>query len=170
MLKLVALNCCTSPQSVLLQLAFIWILQPVAQTAWELYAITTLSGLKGCRFDLAYFNLILLLITNMTATFYVIFFIPYATVLFCKQARAKAEEKNRKIQNVTCLPTASFDSLKDQSQEYCVICMEDFGGEDKVSWLPCDRRHFFHRDCIMYWLIKQSQCPLCKCEVDYERA
>jgi len=51
-----------------------------------------------------------------------------------------------------------------------VICMEDFSPQSKVSWLPCDRRHFFHKSCIMFWLVKQSQCPLCKCEVDFEKA
>jgi E3 ubiquitin-protein ligase synoviolin len=48
--------------------------------------------------------------------------------------------------------------------------MEDFGDESKLSWLPCDRRHYFHNECIMFWLVKNDTCPLCKVEVDFEAA
>lgn len=99
----------------------------------------------------------MLLIINASSALYVIVVLPYGTFRFIKQARANVKEKNRKIQNVTCLPVKTFESLaEDQQQDYCVICMEDFSAQSKVSWLPCDRRHFFHKECIMFWLVKQS--------------
>ena len=44
----------------------------------------------------------------------------------------------------------------------CIICMEDYKGEDETIALPCDSRHFFHAECITGWLKTNNSCPLCK--------
>ena len=63
-----------------------------------------------------------------------------------------------------------FDPETDRHKEFCVVCLEDFSKGAKISWLPCDRRHYFHHECIMFWLVKHPQCPLCKKEVNFEAA
>ena len=34
----------------------------------------------------------------------------------------------------------------------CVVCMEQFENRSKLSRLPCNKKHFFHKDCIDAWL------------------
>jgi hypothetical protein len=35
----------------------------------------------------------------------------------------------------------------------CLICLEPFAeGEDYVTPLACDKRHFYHSNCIEEWL------------------
>ena len=63
-LKLIAINCCTSPQSVILQMALFFLIEPLFGAAWEVYAITTVFDLQGCTFTLALFNLFFLLALN----------------------------------------------------------------------------------------------------------
>ena len=44
----------------------------------------------------------------------------------------------------------------------CIICFVDYTEQDTIITLPCDKRHFFHEDCITDWLKKNNTCPLCK--------
>jgi len=41
----------------------------------------------------------------------------------------------------------------------CAICSEE-GNEDVVAH-PCSL-HIFHRDCIVGWLRRHRECPLCR--------
>ncbi|KAL4867326.1 hypothetical protein BDV12DRAFT_186739 [Aspergillus spectabilis] len=43
----------------------------------------------------------------------------------------------------------------------CVICMEDFDGDDSIRALICG--HIFHATCLDPWFTtRQARCPLCK--------
>mmetsp|Transcript_9690 Transcript_9690/g.13236 ORF Transcript_9690/g.13236 Transcript_9690/m.13236 type:complete len:94 (+) Transcript_9690:532-813(+) len=43
----------------------------------------------------------------------------------------------------------------------CAICLSDFVAGEKVSPLPCDKRHYFHTECIKEWAAQKVYCPLC---------
>lgn len=46
----------------------------------------------------------------------------------------------------------------------CMICFDEFKGEDEVRLLGC--KHFFHPECIDRWLIGHSNCcPYCRLEI-----
>ena len=44
-----------------------------------------------------------------------------------------------------------FDSKRHKAQVECCICMVEYKEQDMVTRLPCDKRHFFHSDCIELW-------------------
>ena len=54
----------------------------------------------------------------------------------------------------------NFNKYKEHKE--CVICLEDFGQDDMVTPLPCDKRHYFHSKCIEEWSQNNNTCPLCK--------
>ncbi len=43
----------------------------------------------------------------------------------------------------------------------CGICLEDWARGDEVIRLPCGAHHEFHADCVLPWLKKKPNCPLC---------
>ncbi|MES1910071.1 MAG: hypothetical protein MHM6MM_002732 [Cercozoa sp. M6MM] len=43
--------------------------------------------------------------------------------------------------------------------EDCAICLQKWRPYDKVQVLPC--AHAFHSTCILRWLKRRPQCPLC---------
>lgn len=59
------------------------------------------------------------------------------------------------------------DSDGDGDSDECAICKTDFEGEDRITILPCEGRHFFHDECIDKWLAKLSKkCPLCRTNIE----
>ena len=56
--------------------------------------------------------------------------------------------------------TDIFNSNKYKINEECSICLSNFENNDNIIILPC--LHFFHDECIMDWLKKQTVCPLDK--------
>ena len=56
--------------------------------------------------------------------------------------------------------TDIFNSNKYKIDEVCSICLSNFENNDNIIILPC--LHFFHDECIMDWLKKQTVCPLDK--------
>ena len=52
--------------------------------------------------------------------------------------------------------------LKEDEKE-CVICLEDYKNEDYFTNLPC--AHFFHTKCIVDWLKRTNDCPICKYKI-----
>ena len=61
-----------------------------------------------------------------------------------------------------------FSSVKVQSMQECVICMDDFKESDEIAELKCDERHYFHSKCLEGWLKRKLECPLCKRVVKLE--
>ena len=60
------------------------------------------------------------------------------------------------------LMSSVFDQSKHREQSECCICMVEYQPSDMVTPLPCDKRHFFHSECIERWSLTQNDCPLCK--------
>lgn len=48
------------------------------------------------------------------------------------------------------------------SPRSCSICLDDFSEGMSLVQLECG--HMYHLKCIDDWLIRQSSCPLCRCE------
>ena len=48
----------------------------------------------------------------------------------------------------------------EEGNKKCMICLEDFHTNEKVTSLPCI--HFFHPKCIKLWMEKKLECPVCK--------
>ena len=46
----------------------------------------------------------------------------------------------------------------------CPICMEPFAVDAIVTALPCDARHYFHRQCVQEWSRRSKACPICRTE------
>ena len=56
-----------------------------------------------------------------------------------------------------------IDKLIDENKR-CTICLEDFIKNDIVIYLPCF--HIFHKLCIIEWINKHANCPLCKLNIN----
>lgn len=57
--------------------------------------------------------------------------------------------------------------LERTDESLCAICITDFAEGDRIRCLPpCG--HHFHKSCIDLWLLRQAECPMCKCKVDPE--
>ncbi|KAJ0537411.1 putative transcription factor C2H2 family [Helianthus annuus] len=53
---------------------------------------------------------------------------------------------------------------KDDDDEVCVICLEEYQGEDMIgTMVAC--KHNYHEDCIKKWLIRNTKCAICRLTV-----
>lgn len=52
-----------------------------------------------------------------------------------------------------------LQTQKIQSKETCSICLEPLNGEVAMS-RNC--KHRFHRDCLVEWLVRREDCPVCR--------
>lgn len=53
------------------------------------------------------------------------------------------------------------DLLNDEDE--CSVCLEDFEENCKIRVLLC--KHVFHEKCIMSWIFKKQQCPVCRTDM-----
>jgi len=53
--------------------------------------------------------------------------------------------------------------LKQNQNEACVICLENFVLGEAATRLPCG--HLFHESCVKQWLGNSNQCPTCRYEL-----
>ncbi|KAK1443830.1 hypothetical protein BgAZ_207060 [Babesia gibsoni] len=47
----------------------------------------------------------------------------------------------------------------------CAICILEIGNSEKIFVMPCDMRHFFHRDCLKTWFKRSRMCPICRVNI-----
>ena len=47
----------------------------------------------------------------------------------------------------------------------CAICLSHFQAAEEVSQLLCHEHHIFHKQCILQWLVKKNECPMCRRQV-----
>lgn len=60
------------------------------------------------------------------------------------------------------LDANTLTSMRQTAQ--CVICCADFEVGERLSRLPgCG--HLFHDTCVMQWLERASNCPICRCDL-----
>jgi hypothetical protein len=48
----------------------------------------------------------------------------------------------------------------DEENKKCMICLENFSSNERVTALPCI--HLFHTHCIEKWMGNKQECPVCK--------
>ena len=53
-------------------------------------------------------------------------------------------------------------------EEICDICTVNFQPGKTISRLPCS--HYYHRQCILPWLSKKNNCPVCRRAIFLENA
>ncbi|SJK86431.1 RING zinc finger protein, putative [Babesia microti strain RI] len=47
----------------------------------------------------------------------------------------------------------------------CSICIVELLPDDLIIIMPCDGRHYFHKECIYSWLLRSQECPICRTNV-----
>jgi len=52
----------------------------------------------------------------------------------------------------------------DESEESCVVCLNEFVEGQALRQLPCSHR--FHQHCIDKWLSRRKVCPLCLQDIE----
>lgn len=71
---------------------------------------------------------------------------------------------------VSNMPRTKFNPELHTDYKECVICMEEFVRDMEIIELPCDKRHYFHSECIMDWIEKARKvsCPICRKDMSEE--
>lgn len=78
--------------------------------------------------------------------------------------RGMADETIAQVEQFTW-DSAQADAPGTRSQEQCMVCLAEFSnGEDVRRLPPCG--HVFHSSCIVEWLRRCTDCPICKANVD----
>ncbi|CAD2083693.1 RING zinc finger protein, putative [Plasmodium vinckei brucechwatti] len=60
---------------------------------------------------------------------------------------------------------SKIDKQSNENEDMCSICMMDYMGNDNIMIMPCDKRHFFHSNCLSKWLNKSQVCPICRTNI-----
>jgi hypothetical protein len=52
------------------------------------------------------------------------------------------------------------------SKRECTICLAEYQPTETVSWAKSKEcSHVFHHDCLIQWLEKHNECPLCRIDI-----
>lgn len=103
-----------------------------------------------------------LIIISVLTLFFVLVVIKLGNY-FRRLARKRAAAKKLlKLQMIGFETWSKRPEVNEQGM--CPICLGDFDNLKFLSLLPgC--KHWFHHDCIVTWIQKHDNCPLCKKEV-----
>ena len=156
------------PQLIIYQIIIIYSYLTIALTTWDFSTLSGLHSLPSACFKpmhMSMLNIILMCIfyVFVLMPFYtIIILLPYYLYQVYKYAEGIRQKKLLKHYLVKAMPSVVFNRKLFDIEE-CAICMETFKeGQDHISPLLCDERHYFHSDCIEEWLVKKNECPLCK--------
>ena len=65
---------------------------------------------------------------------------------------------------IELLPTRTITEADVVKALQCSVCMEDYKVDEQVRCLPC--QHVYHHDCIVPWLQRHGNCPVCRKDMD----
>lgn len=130
-----------------------------------------------------YLNYVLL---EFIAGLTIIFLLLMILSLLCTwpqiQRRRREEEEVRRRQNarpltaqqiqeitvrfiIQKLTKYKFDKVRFRFLTECIICAAEFKEGSEVTPLCCNVKHYFHYACIVEWLRKKQECPLCRHDI-----
>jgi len=68
------------------------------------------------------------------------------------------------LQSIRSNLNISIDGkTSEHSHKMCSICCEAYVKGDDIAWSKNDNCcHAYHTDCIMEWLMKHDDCPMCR--------
>ena len=74
-----------------------------------------------------------------------------------KEAEMKVLNQNNQNQYIEALSSLNrmkyaevIENIREDNPE-CIICFIEFDKNDEICELKCDKRHFFHSNCIELW-------------------
>ena len=74
-------------------------------------------------------------------------------------------KKKRALQVApVAIESSLYAEIKPPKDNSCAICLTMFRDQDSVTVLKCP--HLFHIKCLQPWLVIQSQCPLCRINIE----
>lgn len=71
---------------------------------------------------------------------------------------------NTNTTNKTTTKTIPYTKIKEDSEETCIICMDQFKKGLYKKTLTCQGKHEFHKKCVDKWFKKSMSktCPICR--------
>lgn len=98
-------------------------------------------------------------------------FVGIYTGLYCVKKTNKFLEK-RQIKKMIFKKTEKLNKkklkkLKEEGNEECIFCYEDYKVKDKIIKLYCE--HTYHKKCLKTWFKESIKCPLCNLPLQTSR-
>ncbi|CDW72786.1 zinc finger protein [Stylonychia lemnae] len=147
------------------------------QVAWLIYGNTFHynSDSIRCKDNDDDFRSMWILMMIQIAVGYIIFFLYSllaccclcAVCILCRGGAGQNYELVGKIPYMNAIKSLNkkdFKSIEEKNKNMidCSICLNKFKDDDEITELNCDKRHYFHTECIQTWMQRKLECPLCK--------
>ena len=168
LIRLLSVWSIRSPGSVVFQFS-LFIVKDLCAAIWAIFCIVEFTKFSGCAWTISMINIVIIFLYSWTAIMTTLIAFPIMLCISIRELRKDVQKVNEKITHIAEIPSFDFDPGRHTAQKFCSICIDDFRPGVKISWLSCDTRHFFHTECIQYWLYKQTICPLCKQDVQFDQ-